>query len=79
MAKNSFGQLARVDVGLWLAVGVVWFQVIGIDTIIQPDRLDARVLGQQQERLFSVAVEVPVTGACIGQLISAVALCVQLT
>ncbi|MOA46199.1 hypothetical protein D3C78_1686810 [compost metagenome] len=45
VAKNSFGQLARVDVGLRLAIGVVWLQVIGINTIVETDRFNSRVLG----------------------------------
>ncbi|MNJ43676.1 hypothetical protein D3C77_386930 [compost metagenome] len=59
VAQNGFGQLARVDVGLRLAVGVVRFQVVGVDAFIETDRFDGRVLGQQQERRLGVAVDVP--------------------
>ncbi|MNJ32262.1 hypothetical protein D3C77_269230 [compost metagenome] len=42
MAKNGFGQLARIDVGLRFAVGVIWLQVVGIDAVVQTNCFDAR-------------------------------------
>ncbi|MNP21128.1 hypothetical protein D3C76_1137350 [compost metagenome] len=76
MAKNRFGQFARVDVGLRFTIGVVWFQIVGVDPAIEADRFHARMLRQQQERLFGVGVDViPVLAR---QLIGAITLRVQL-
>jgi hypothetical protein len=39
VAKNRLRQVGRIDVGLWLAGTVVWFQVAQGDIAVQADGL----------------------------------------
>ena len=54
VAEDGVGQVARVDVGLWLVVGVERNQVAWLDRAVQADRFDSRQLAEEQEAAAGV-------------------------